>query len=46
MQLGTVEFADGSWGTAFGCDAVAATEGAKDISEYGGWRAALRAGCV
>jgi allophanate hydrolase len=45
MQLGTVEFADGSWRTAFGCDAAAAAA-AKDISEYGGWRAALQAGCV
>jgi allophanate hydrolase len=45
MQLGSVEFDDGSWGTAFGCDAGAAAA-AKDISEYGGWQAAMQAGAV
>ncbi|MEC3917121.1 allophanate hydrolase [Nocardia sp. CDC160] len=45
MQLGAVELADGTWHTGFGC-AGAAAESAKDISEYGGWRAALAAGAV
>ncbi|WP_099022107.1 allophanate hydrolase [Mycolicibacterium palauense] len=40
MQLGKVEFADGSWRTAFGCDAASAAAGI-DISGYGGWAAAL-----
>ena len=45
MQLGKVEFADGSWRTAFGCDGVAAAAG-KDISSYGSWPAAIEAGAV
>ncbi|MTE15600.1 allophanate hydrolase [Nocardia aurantiaca] len=45
MQLGAVELADGAWHTGFGCTGAAA-ESAKDISEYGGWRAALAAGAV
>ncbi|MGW4531373.1 allophanate hydrolase [Nocardia sp. NPDC004340] len=45
MQLGAVELADGTWPTGFGC-AGAAAESAKDISEYGGWKAALAAGAV
>jgi len=45
MQLGAVELADGTWHTAFGCDGAAAAAG-KDISEYGGWPAALAAGAV
>ncbi|MBJ8348612.1 allophanate hydrolase [Antrihabitans sp. YC2-6] len=45
MQLGSVEFDDGTWRTSFGCDGTAARQG-KDISEYGGWRAALHAGAV
>ncbi|WP_067667249.1 allophanate hydrolase [Nocardia miyunensis] len=45
MQLGAVELDDGTWHTAFGCDGVAAQAG-KDISEYGGWKAALAAGAV
>ncbi|MFD7843817.1 allophanate hydrolase [Nocardia sp. NPDC059764] len=45
MQLGAVELADGTWHTGFGC-AGAAAESAKDISEYGGWKAALAAGAV
>lgn len=44
MQLGKVEFADGSWRTAFGCDA-SATVGA-DISSFGSWPAAVAAGAV
>lgn len=44
MQLGKVEFADGSWRTAFGCDAAAAD--GTDISGYGGWPAAIAAGAV
>ena len=43
MQLGKVEFADGSWRTAFGCDG--AVDGS-DISSYGSWTAALAAGAV
>ncbi|CAA0134973.1 Allophanate hydrolase [Mycolicibacterium vanbaalenii] len=43
MQLGKVEFEDGSWRTAFGCDGSA--RGA-DISRYGGWANALAAGAV
>ena len=45
MQLGKVEFADGTWRTAFGCDGVAAA-GGKDISSYGSWPAALAAGAL
>ncbi|WP_308014592.1 allophanate hydrolase [Nocardia coffeae] len=45
MQLGAVELDDGTWHTAFGCDGAAASAG-KDISEYGGWKAALAAGAV
>ncbi|WP_216895721.1 allophanate hydrolase [Nocardia alni] len=45
MQLGAVEFADGTWHTAFGCDGAAAAAG-KDISEYSSWTAALAAGAV
>lgn len=44
MQLGKVEFDDGSWRTAFSCDAAAAT--GTDISEYGSWPAAQAAGAV
>jgi allophanate hydrolase len=44
MQLGKVEFADGTWRTAFGCDASAAT--GPDISGYGSWPAAVAAGAV
>jgi allophanate hydrolase len=45
MQLGKVEFADGTWRTAFGCDGVAAA-GGKDISSYGSWPAAMAAGAL
>jgi allophanate hydrolase len=45
MQLGKVEFADGTWRTAFGCDGVAAA-GGKDISSYGSWPAAMEAGAL
>jgi allophanate hydrolase len=44
MQLGKVEFDDGTWRTAFGCDGAAAT--GRDISEYGSWPAAIAAGAV
>jgi allophanate hydrolase len=44
MQLGKVEFDDGTWRTAFGCDASAAT--GPDISAYGSWPAAIAAGAV
>lgn len=43
MQLGKVEFADGSWRTAFGCDAAVPGD---DISGYGSWTNALAAGAV
>lgn len=45
MQLGAVELADGTWHTGFTCDGAAAAA-AKDISEYGGWKAALAAGAA
>ena len=45
MQLGKVEFDDGSWRTSFGCDGAAADAGT-DISQYGGWAAAVAAGAV
>jgi allophanate hydrolase len=45
MQLGTVEFADGTWRTAFGCEGSAAAGGA-DVSGYGSWPAALAAGAI
>lgn len=45
MQLGKVEFDDGSWRTSFGCDGVAADAG-DDISRFGGWAAAVAAGAV
>jgi allophanate hydrolase len=41
MQLGKVEFDDGTWRTGFSCDASAAT--GPDISEYGSWPAAIAA---
>jgi len=44
MQLGKVEFDDGTWRTAFGCDGAAAT--GVDISAYGSWPAAIAAGAV
>ena len=44
MQLGKVEFDDGTWRTAFGCDASAAT--GPDISKYGSSPAAIAAGVV
>lgn len=45
MMLGKVELADGQWRTGFGCDGAAAAAGT-DISEYGGWEAAIAAGAV
>ncbi|CAN5775174.1 allophanate hydrolase [soil metagenome] len=45
MQLGKVEFSDGAWRTAFGCDGAAAA-GGKDISSYGSWTAAGAAGAL
>jgi allophanate hydrolase len=44
MLLGKVEFDDGTWRTAFGCDASSAT--GADISMYGSWPAAIEAGAV
>ena len=44
MQLGKVEFGDGTWRTAFAADASAAT--GADISSYGSWPAAIAAGAV
>ncbi|MFB6530994.1 allophanate hydrolase [Streptomyces sp. NPDC056399] len=40
MALGTVELADGSFVTGFLCEPEA-LDGARDITAYGGWRAAL-----
>ena len=45
MQLGKVEFDDGTWRTSFGCDGAAADAGV-DISDFGGWAAAVAAGAV
>jgi allophanate hydrolase len=45
MQLGKVEFDDGTWRTSFGCDGGAADAGV-DISHFGGWAAAIAAGAV
>lgn len=45
MQLGKVEFADGSWRTAFGCDGAAAADG-RDVSSYGSWTTAMAAGAL
>jgi allophanate hydrolase len=45
MQLGKVEFGDGTWRTSFGCDGGAADAGV-DISHFGGWAAAVAAGAV
>ncbi len=44
MQLGKVEFDDGTWRTGFGCDGAAAS--GKDISSFGSWPAAIAAGAV
>jgi allophanate hydrolase len=44
MQLGKVEFDDGTWRTAFSCDGSAAT--GPDISSFGSWPAAIAAGAV
>ncbi|UHD15294.1 allophanate hydrolase [Thiocapsa bogorovii] len=43
LGLGSVELADGRWEKGFICEGFAA-EGARDISELGGWRAYL-GGC-
>jgi allophanate hydrolase len=44
MQLGKVEFDDGTWRTGFGCDGAATT--GPDISSFGSWAAAIAAGAV
>ena len=44
MQLGKVEFDDGTWRTGFGCDGAAAT--GPDISAFGSWPAAIAEGAV
>lgn len=44
MQLGKVEFDDGTWRTGFSCDASADT--GPDISHYGSWPAAVAARAV
>jgi allophanate hydrolase len=44
MQLGKVEFDDGTWRTGFSCAASADT--GPDISHYGSWPAAIAAGAV
>lgn len=40
LAIGSLEVDDGSWVKGFVCE-PAALEGAKDISQYGGWRAYL-----
>jgi len=40
MQLGKVEFQDGTWRTAFG-GGIDADDSGEDISEHGGWEAAM-----
>jgi allophanate hydrolase len=40
LAIGSLEVEDGSWVKGFVCE-PAALEGAKDISQYGGWRAYL-----
>jgi len=42
LGIGTLSFADGSIAKGFLVEAVA-TEGARDISAFGGWRAYLAA---
>jgi allophanate hydrolase len=42
LCIGSIELADGHWVQGFLCESCAVTD-AKDISEYGGWRAYLRA---
>jgi allophanate hydrolase len=42
LGLGKIQLADGTQVTGFMCDA-SATEGARDITEFGGWRAFLNA---
>lgn len=42
LGIGTLQFSDGSQAKGFLVEAVA-TEGARDISEFGGWRAYLSA---
>jgi len=42
LGLGKVELSDGRWETGFVCDGYG-LEGARDISEWGGWRAWLKA---
>ncbi|WP_067855621.1 allophanate hydrolase [Nocardia shimofusensis] len=42
MHLGSVELEDGTWTTGFGCEGAAA-DAATDISDFGGWKAALAA---
>lgn len=44
MQLGKVEFDDGTWRIGFSCDAAATT--GPDISSYGSWPAAIAAHAV
>jgi allophanate hydrolase len=45
MQLGKVEFADGTRRTVFGCDGTAAAAGI-DIGRYRGWASAVAAGAI
>ena len=42
LGLGSVELADGTWETGFLCEAHA-VDGARDITDFGGWRAYLHA---
>ena len=42
LGIGNVELASGEWVKGFLCEAIA-TEGAQDISQFGGWRGFLAA---
>lgn len=42
LGIGTLALADGTWVKGFLCEAVA-TEGARDITDFGGWRAFVTA---
>ena len=43
LGIGTLSLADGTQAKGFLCEAIA-TEGARDITEFGGWRAFMAAG--
>lgn len=43
LGIGSVELADGRWVNGFICEGLAIA-GARDVTEYGGWRAFVKAG--